>query len=179
MNTRSHTKVSLCSDSEHAEQVDSSEDFLCLKQQSTDHVKSGTMFTPGVCAPSENLRGSELSLSSVSTAWERLRQASVSEGGSACLAGNILPRASEGTAPAGEAPGYAPGASGSSENLSHWRAHFRPLWNRTGLPREIHAKTWAPHFTTETAAKKRVPVAGGILCAVLEQPGKGLFFQLK
>lgn len=141
MNTRSHTKVSLCSDSEHAEQVDSSEDFLCLKQQSTDHVKSGTMFTPGVCAPSENLRGSELSLSSVSTAWERLRQASVSEGGSACLAGNILPRASEGTAPAGEAPGYAP------EPLGHQKIYH--IGGRTFVPsgtgQDFHGKSVQKH----------------------------------
>lgn len=69
---------------------------------------------------------------------------------------------------------------GGSEDLSHWRVHFLPLWSRTGLPREIHAETWPRHFTTETATKKRVPVAGGDpVCPVLKQPGKGLFFQLK
>lgn len=110
-------------------------------QQSTDHVKSGTMFTPVVCAPSENLRGSELSLSSVSTAWERLTQASMSEGGSACLAGNILPRASEGTAPAGEAPGYAP------EPLEHQKIYhiggctFFP----SGTGQDFHGKSMRKH----------------------------------
>lgn len=46
----------------------SCEYFLCLKQQSADHFKPGTMFTPMVGAISENLRGSELSLSPVSSA---------------------------------------------------------------------------------------------------------------
>lgn len=70
---------------------------------------------------------------------------------------------------------------GASEDSSHWRVHFLPFWNRTGLRQEIHAKTWDSHFTTETAAKKKVPVAGDDpLCCVLKKPGKGLFFfQLK
>lgn len=65
---------------------------------------------------------------------------------------------------------------GASEDLSHWRVHFLPLCSRTGLPWEIHAETWARLFTTEAAAKKRVPVAGGDpVYPVLKQPRKGLF----
>lgn len=69
-----------------------------------------------------------------------------------------------------------PQSLGASEDLSHWRVHFLPLWSRPGLPREIHVEARARHFTTETAAKKRVPVAGGNpVCPVLKQPEKGLF----
>lgn len=115
-----------------------------------------------VCALSENLRGSELY-------QRRLTQASVSQGGSACPAGN-MPQA-----PAGGAPGCAPRVWGH-QKIYHIGGYTLPLCSRTGLPWEIHAETWARLFTTEAAAKKRVPVAGGDpVYPVLKQPRKGLF----
>lgn len=73
-----------------------------------------------------------------------------------------------------------PRVSGASEDLSHWRVHFLPLWSRTELPQEVRAETWARHFTTETAAKKRVPVAGSKpVCRVLNSHERDGFFQLK
>lgn len=39
---------------------------------------------------------------------------------------------------------------------------------------------WDSHFTTETAAKKKVPVSGGDpVCHVLTQPGKRFFFPVE
>lgn len=51
------------------------------------------------------------------------------------------------------------------------------------LEQDFHRKsltTWDSCFTSETAAKKKVPVsAGDPVCHVLKQPGKGLFFPVE
>lgn len=93
--------------------------------------------------------------------------------------GNILTSASEAMGACRRDTRMCPRVSGASEDWSHWRVHFLPFWNKTGLPQEIHTKNVDRHFTTETAAKKKVPIAGGNpVCCVLQKQGKGLFFQL-
>lgn len=124
-----------------------------------------------------------MSLSSVTTAqWWRLAQASVSEGGlgTACPAGNILPRASEAMGSRRRGTRPCPAVSGASEDTPHCRVRSLPFRNRTRRPQEIPCTAWDSHFTTETAAKKKVPVSGGDpVCHVLTQPGKRFFFPVE
>lgn len=173
------TPECLYSDSEHVWQAGSQFLVLPVSEAAVRRPFQAwhNVHAHGQC-PFREPEGFRIVFESCIISLRRDSQASVSGGGLACLAGNILPRAAEAMGSCRRGTRMCPRVSGASD-LSHWRVHFLPLWSRTGLPQEVHVETWAHHFTTETAAKK-VPIAGGNpVCPVLKQPGKGWFFQLK
>lgn len=152
--------------------IGSSKDFLCLKRQSTDRVKPGTMFTPSV--PSQRVGGIQNGLWAL---WQQPGGLLMSEGS----LGNSMPSWKD--------PAQSFRGTGSCrtdtrvclESLEHQKIHhiggcaFFPLEQdrtSTGNP----GKTWDSHFTTNSGQEESTNRRWDPVCCVLEKLGKGLFF---
>lgn len=59
-----------------------------------------------------------------------------------------------------------PRVSEASEDWSHWRVHFLPFWNKTGLPQEIHTKMWMVISQQKQQPRRKYQLQVAILCAV-------------